>query len=52
MSEIDYEGAFLAQNSYYMADFCVATLSISSRNRCGGTSIVANFCVAPLQFFL
>ena len=51
MSEINYEGAFLAQNSYYMADFCVATLSISSINKCGNTSILANFCVATLQFW-
>ena len=52
MSQIDYDGAFLAQNSYYMADFCVATLSISSRNNCGYTSILDDFYVATLQFWL
>ena len=52
MSKIYHEGAFLAQNSYYMADFCVATLSISSANKCGYTLILADLCVATLQFHL
>ena len=52
MSKIYHEGAFLAQNSYFMADFCVATLSISSANKCGYTLILADLCVATLQFHL
>ena len=43
MYKIYHKGAFLTQKSYFMADCCVATLSISSANKCGYTKILAAF---------